>query len=74
MEWVYTNLSQKPAFSLPSAIEVLKNKTGDCNEHTTFNQSPMDAIHIPLIEGDIGKQIGLLGYIGNIDVEVLDYD
>ncbi|MEW6102526.1 MAG: transglutaminase-like domain-containing protein [bacterium] len=119
MEWVCTNLSQKPAFSLPSAIEVLKNKTGDCNEHTilftalarsigiptkmtvglcyldkrfyyhawakvfcgkwvsidpTFNQAPADATHIPLIEGDIGEQIGLLGYIGNIKVEVLDYD
>ncbi|MEW6006936.1 MAG: transglutaminase-like domain-containing protein [bacterium] len=119
MEWVYTNLSQKPAFSLPSAIEVLKNKTGDCNEHTilftalcrsigiptkmvvglcyqdkrfyyhawakifcgkwvsmdpTFNQAPTDATHIPLIEGDIGEQIGLLGYIGNVKVEVLEYD
>jgi len=118
MRWVYNNISQKPVFSIPSAIEVLEKKEGDCNEHTilftalarsigiptkvitglcycdgrfyyhawclvfcgtwlsldpTFNQIPVDATHIPLVEGDIGSQISQLGYIGNIKIEVLKY-
>lgn len=118
MKWVYATIYKNPSFSIPSAIEVLKNKRGDCNEHTvlftalarslgiptkmivglcyqdgrfyyhnwamvfcgkwipidpTFNQVPVDATHIPLIEGDIEKQIGLLGYIGDIKIEVIEY-
>ncbi|HAW49526.1 TPA: hypothetical protein DCX16_01045 [bacterium] len=118
MEWIYKNIRKKPSFSIPSALEVLKNMSGDCNEHSvlftaltrslgiptkmvagiayqdgkfyyhnwckvfigewvsidpTFNQLPPDATHIPLIEGDIDKQIGLLGYVGDVKLEVFEY-
>ncbi len=31
--WVYTKLEKIPTISIPSAIEVLRTKRGDCNEH-----------------------------------------
>lgn len=33
-EWVYLNIAKTPAISLPSALDVLKQREGDCNEHT----------------------------------------
>jgi len=32
--WVYRNIKKQPALSIPSAVEVLKIRQGDCNEHT----------------------------------------
>jgi len=32
--WVYKNIQKSPTFSIPSALDVLKNKKGDCNEHS----------------------------------------
>jgi len=32
--WVYDNIEKRPTVSLPSALDVLRKKEGDCNEHT----------------------------------------
>jgi len=35
-QWVYDNLAKKPSAGIPSALEVLDNGYGDCNEHTVL--------------------------------------
>jgi transglutaminase-like putative cysteine protease len=35
-QWLFENINKKITFSLPSAVEVLKTREGDCNEHTTL--------------------------------------
>jgi hypothetical protein len=35
-EWVFSNIQKKPTLNLPSALEVLRTKTGDCNEHAVL--------------------------------------
>lgn len=34
--WIYTAIQKKPVVSIPSALEVLAQRVGDCNEHTTL--------------------------------------
>ncbi|HET7318426.1 MAG TPA: transglutaminase-like domain-containing protein [Nitrospirota bacterium] len=45
--WVYTVISKKPVVSIPSAIEVLKQREGDCNEHTALYTALARASGIP---------------------------
>jgi hypothetical protein len=33
-EWVFKNVDKQPTISLPSALDVLAQRQGDCNEHT----------------------------------------
>ncbi|MCP4660010.1 MAG: transglutaminase domain-containing protein [bacterium] len=35
-EWVFTSLEKEVVLSIPSALEVLENRRGDCNEHTVL--------------------------------------
>jgi len=35
-DWVYTRLDKEPVPSLPSALEVLETRRGDCNEHAVL--------------------------------------
>jgi hypothetical protein len=35
-EWVYENIEKTPSITLPSAVDVLKTRKGDCNEHTVL--------------------------------------
>jgi transglutaminase-like putative cysteine protease len=35
-DWVFETIDKSPAASVPSAIEVLETKAGDCNEHTVL--------------------------------------
>jgi hypothetical protein len=117
ISWLYKNIEKRPALSVPNALEVLKNKTGDCNEHTVlavallraagipaqseaglvylrgrfyyhawcvlyldkwitadavFNQFPADVTHIRLVRGDSAEQLGIMGVIGKIKLEVLE--
>lgn len=119
LNWVYGNLEKKPVLSVPSALEVLRSKVGDCNEHATLltallrasdipariciglvynrgrffyhawteayldewismdatmNQMPADVSHILLMRGNLDKQVEIMGLIGKIRVEVLDYE
>ena len=119
MEWVYSSISKQPVVSIPSALEVLHNKTGDCNEHATLltallraagipsrisvglvyirekffyhawveaytgqwitldptlNQMPADVTHISLLRGNIDKQVEIMGLIGKLKIEVMDFE
>ncbi|MEK6692611.1 MAG: transglutaminase-like domain-containing protein [Nitrospirota bacterium] len=118
MEWVYTNIEKRPTISIPNALEVLRMKQGDCNEHTTLytalarsagipakidiglvyskggfyyhawpevfagewvsldptlNQFPADGTHIKFIEGNLDKQVEILGIVGRLSIEILEY-
>jgi len=130
MSWVYRTVEKRPVISVPSALEVLKTRVGDCNEHAvlltallrasgipsrlcaglvyargkffyhawteaylgeksadspvdagtgwismdaTLNQMPVDATHIKLVQGGLESQIDIIGLIGKLRLEVLDY-
>ena len=45
--WVFDNVEKKITFSLPSAVEVLDSREGDCNEHTTLFVALARAVGIP---------------------------
>ena len=45
--WVYQNLQKKPVLTIPSAIEVLRTRVGDCNEHATLLTALLRATGIP---------------------------
>jgi hypothetical protein len=45
--WVYDTINKQPVVSIPSAVEVLKQKVGDCNEHTTLYTAFARAAGIP---------------------------
>jgi transglutaminase-like putative cysteine protease len=46
-DWVYTALAKKPVVSIPSALEVLNQREGDCNEHTALYTALARAAGIP---------------------------
>ena len=46
-EWVYNSIEKKPVVSIPSALEVLSQHVGDCNEHTTLYTALARAAGIP---------------------------
>lgn len=45
--WVYHNVEKKPVVSVPSALETLRTRVGDCNEHTTLLTALLRASKIP---------------------------
>lgn len=47
VNWVYRNIEKKPVLSVPNALEVLKNKVGDCNEHAVLAAAMLRAAGIP---------------------------
>jgi len=119
LNWVYYNLDKRPVVNVPSALEVLETRMGDCNEHAvlltallrasgiparlsiglvynqkrffyhawneayvgewismdaTLNQMPADVSHIRLISGNLDKQVEIMGLIGKLNIEVLDFE
>lgn len=46
-EWVYQNLAKEPTVSIPNALEVLRIKRGDCNEHAVLFNALARATGIP---------------------------
>lgn len=46
-EWVYANIEKESTVSIPSALEVLQNRRGDCNEHTILFTALARAVGIP---------------------------
>jgi transglutaminase-like putative cysteine protease len=36
VSWVYNNVQKRPVLSVPDALEILKNRVGDCNEHAVL--------------------------------------
>ena len=47
VQWVYRFIEKKPVLSVPNALEVLKNKVGDCNEHAVLTAALLRAAGIP---------------------------
>lgn len=47
LSWVYQRLEKRPVVSFPSALEVLKHRAGDCNEHTALLTALLRARGIP---------------------------
>jgi transglutaminase-like putative cysteine protease len=45
--WVYQNLDKKITVSVPSAVQVLETRRGDCNEHTVLYVALARALGIP---------------------------
>lgn len=46
-QWVYSNIEKQPTISIPSALEVLNSRVGDCNEHTVLFTALARASQIP---------------------------
>jgi len=46
-QWVYKHVEKVPTASLPSALDVLKNLQGDCNEHTYLFVGLARAVGLP---------------------------
>ncbi len=46
-EWVFTRLDKEPVVSIPSALEVLEQQRGDCNEHTVLFTALARAASVP---------------------------
>jgi len=47
VQWVYSIVKKQPSVGLPSAVEVLQHRTGDCNEHTVLFVALARAAGIP---------------------------
>ncbi len=45
--WVYENLKKEPVLSVPNALEVLKLRRGDCNEHAILTAALLRAVGVP---------------------------
>ncbi|MBI4698993.1 MAG: hypothetical protein HY758_08855 [Nitrospirae bacterium] len=46
-EWTFKNIEKVPSITIPSALEVLKTRKGDCNEHTTLFTALARAAGLP---------------------------
>jgi transglutaminase-like putative cysteine protease len=46
-EWVYGHIEKKPTLSLPSALEVLESRVGDCNEHAILLVALLRSLGVP---------------------------
>jgi hypothetical protein len=47
VEWVYKNLQKRPVLSVPNALEILRRRVGDCNEHAVLLMALAQAAGIP---------------------------
>lgn len=46
-KWVYDSIAKNPVISVPTALDVLETREGDCNEHTVLYVALARAIGIP---------------------------
>ena len=46
-EWVFNHIQKRPVLSLSNALETLKNRVGDCNEHAVLFAAFARAAKIP---------------------------
>lgn len=47
VQWVYDEIDKRVTVSVPSALEVLETRRGDCNEHTVLYVALARAVGIP---------------------------
>lgn len=45
--WIYKNIEKRPVLSIPSALQTLKTRMGDCNEHAVLMAAMARAAGIP---------------------------
>ena len=45
--WVHDSLKKRVTFGVPSALQVLHTRSGDCNEHTQLFVALARALHLP---------------------------
>ena len=45
--WVYRNLKKEITISVPSAVQVLEDRSGDCNEHTVLYVALARSLGLP---------------------------
>ncbi len=46
-QWVYENIEKDLTISMPSAVDILKIRKGDCNEHTSLYTALARAAGLP---------------------------
>lgn len=46
-DWLYEHISKEHVLSVPSALDVLEARTGDCNEHAVLFAALARAVNIP---------------------------
>ncbi len=47
-DWVFKNIEKTPSITIPTALDVLKTRRGDCNEHTTLYAALARSIGLPV--------------------------
>jgi len=63
VNWVHQNIQKRPVFSVPNALETLRNRVGDCNEHAVLLAALARASGIPAeIEAGLVYQNGRFYY------------
>lgn len=61
--WVYRSLEKRPVLSVPSALETLDSRIGDCNEHAVLTAALARAAGIPAaVEAGLVYQRGRFYY------------
>ncbi len=46
-DWVYRNLEKRPVVSVPDALETLRHRMGDCNEHAVLFAALARSVGLP---------------------------
>lgn len=46
-DWIYHNIEKRPVISVPDALQTLKTRAGDCNEHAVLMAAMARAAGIP---------------------------
>ena len=63
MAWINKNIQKRPVVSVPNALETLRNRIGDCNEHAVLYAALAKAAGIPAqVEAGIVYQRGRFYY------------
>ncbi len=63
VKWVYEKIEKKPVLSVPNALETLRNRVGDCNEHAVLLAALARAAGIPAeVEAGLVYQRGRFYY------------
>ena len=63
VDWVYRNIEKRPVLSVPNALETLRLKKGDCNEHAVLLAALARAAGIPAqVEAGLVYQNGQFYY------------
>jgi hypothetical protein len=63
VKWVNENIEKRPVLSVPDALEILRNRVGDCNEHAVLLTALARAAGIPAeVEAGLVYQRGRFYY------------